>query len=116
MREGQVLVDERARGQRLGVELARREQDLAVLAIDPVPIVVDRYEVVVRADLLQLPKGAQQRRAIPQAHVLDGGRVGAQRGERERRDPLEVARLYAVDPPRASRGGDVALQVGGSRA
>ena len=70
--EGQVLVDEGPGRQRRGVELPGREQDLAVLPVDPVAVVVHRDEVVVGADLLELPEGLQQRLPVPEPHVLDG--------------------------------------------
>ena len=61
-------------GSDAGVQLARREQHLAVLPVDHVAVVVHGDEVVVGADLLQLPEGLQQRIAIPQPDVVDGRR------------------------------------------
>ena len=74
VREGEVLVDPGAVRQALGVQLAGREHHLPQLAIDRVAIVVDRLEVVVRAQLLDLAERFEQRLMIPQPHVLD--RVG----------------------------------------
>ena len=67
------------RRQRVGVELARREHHLAQLAVDVIPVVVDRDEVVVRADRLDLPERLEQRLAIPESHVVDRRAVGRDR-------------------------------------
>ena len=75
VREGEPLVDPRAARQRRGVHLARRQHDLAVLAVDHVTIVVDRHEIVVRADLLDLPERIEQRLIVPQRHVVERGGV-----------------------------------------
>ena len=61
VRERQPLVDPVAVRQAVGVQLARRQHDLPILAVDHVPIVVHRDEVVVRADFLDLRERLQQR-------------------------------------------------------
>ena len=58
-------------GSDVGVHLARREHHLAQLAADAIAVVVDREEVVVRADRLDLAERLEQRLAIPQPHVVD---------------------------------------------
>jgi hypothetical protein len=73
--EGEVFVDPRLRRQALRVQLARREHDLPVLAVDQVPVDVDRREVVVGADFLDLAEGVEQRLSIPEPDVADGRRV-----------------------------------------
>src|SRR5690606_29834319 len=75
VRELEVLVDPRAVRQALALELARREHELRELAVERVAIVVDRDELVIRADLLELRERIEQRAVIPQADVVDGGAV-----------------------------------------
>ncbi len=53
------------------MDFAGRDHDLAVLAVDHVAVVVHVDELVVGPDLLELPVGLQQRRIVPEAHVLD---------------------------------------------
>ena len=109
MGERQVLVDPVAVRQGIGIELARREHDLPIAAVDHVPVVVDRDEVVVRADLLNLRERLQQRLGIPQPHVAERGlvRVDVRAGE------LRIARqLPFVDVLQGeclARGLDVVL-------
>ena len=110
--ERQVLVDEGPGRERRGVELPRREQDLPVLPVDPVPVVVHGDEIVVGADLLQLPEGQQQRVPVPEPHVLDGRRVGPDVGQREIGLAVQLAGLHAVEPPRLPGGDDVIPEVG----
>ena len=110
--ERQVLVDEGPGRERRRVELARREQDLPVLPVDPVPVVVHADEVVVGADLLQLSEGQEQGVPVPQPHVLDGRRVGPDVGQREIRLAVELAGLHAVDPPGLAGGEDVVPEIG----
>ena len=99
-------------GSEADVELPGREQDLAVLPVDPVAVVVHRDEVVVGADLLELPEGLEQRLPVPQPHVLDGGRVGPDVGQGEAGLAGQLADLHAVEPPRLAGGGDVVPEVG----
>ena len=70
MREGEALVHPGAARQRFVVQLARREHGLAQLAIQPVAVVVHRDEVVVGADFLDLRERIEQRRVVPQPHVV----------------------------------------------
>ena len=72
VREGQMLVDPRAVRKALGIQLARRQHHLTQFAVDRVAVVVDRREVVVRAQLLNLAERLEQRLVIPEPHVLDG--------------------------------------------
>ena len=65
MREADVLIDPIAAGQALIIELARREGDLAVDAVDPVAIIVDAGEVVVGPDFLKLREGGTQGLVVP---------------------------------------------------
>ena len=95
-----------------GVELPRREQDLAVLPVDPVAVVVHRDEVVVGADLLQLAEGLQQRLAIPEPHVLDGRRVGPDVRQGEVGLAGELAGLDAVQSPGLPGRRDVVAEIG----
>ena len=81
------------------------------LPVDPVAVVVHGDEIVVRADLLQLAECLQQRVAIPEPHVVDRRRVGTDVCQGQVRFAVEVARLHAVEPPRAARGGDVVLEI-----
>ena len=111
--EGQVLVDECAGRQRSDVELAGREQHLAVLPVDHVAVVVHRNEVVVGADFLELPEGLQQRLPVPEPHVLDGRRVGADVGQGEIGFAVQIAGVDAVEPPRVPGGCDVIDEVRG---
>ena len=103
VRVGEVLVDEPLRRQRVGVQLARRQHHLAQLAADAIAVVVDRDEIVVRADRLDLPERLQQRLAIPEPHVVDRGAVGGDRRRRELGRRAELAQLHAGDPPRVAR-------------
>ena len=111
MGEGQVLVDEGPGRQRRRVELPGREQDLAVPAVDLVAVVVHRDEVVVGADLLELPEGLEQRLPVPEPDVLDGRRVGLDVGQGEIGLALELPGLHAVDPPRLAGRGDVVDEI-----
>ena len=107
VREREVLVHERAGGQRRGVELARRQHHVAQVAVHRVAVVVHGHEIVVRPDGLELPEGLQQRLAVPEPHVVNGGAVVLQVGGRELLVGLQLAPLDRVEPPGAPRGGDV---------
>ncbi len=109
--EGEVLVDEGPGRQRADVQLARREQDLAVLPVDHVAIIVHRDEVVVGADLLELAEGLEQGGPVPKPHVLDGGGVGLDVGQGQVGLAIELPGVDAVDPPGLARGGDVVDEV-----
>ena len=107
VREREVLVDPVAVRQRVGVQLARRQHDLAVLAVDHVAVVVDRDEVVVGPDLLDLAEGVLQRLMIPERHVAQRHRVGVEVAPRQRGVPRELALLDPLERERVARGGDV---------
>ena len=109
--EGEVLVDEGPGGERPDVELPRREQHLAVSSVDGVPVVVNRDEIVVGADFLELTEGHEQRVAVPEAHVLDGRAVRPDAREREPGLAPELSHLHAVEAPGLPRGDDVVLEV-----
>ena len=111
VREGEVLVDPRAVRQALGIQLARREHHLPQLAVDRVAIVVDRREVVVGAQLLDLAEGLEQRLVIPEAHVLDGVGVAVDVFARQRRVAGEIARPHGGEIERLPRSGDVVRHV-----
>ncbi len=108
---GQALVDEVPRRERRRVELAGREEHLAVAAVDPVPIVVHRDEIVVRADLLKLPERLQEGVPVPQAHVVDRRAVGLDVVQGERGLAAEVPDLDVVDVPGPAGRRDVVLQL-----
>lgn len=64
---------------RLSVDSSRGESiRLAQLSIDYIAIVVDRMEVVIRADLLDLGERIEQRLVIPEAYVVDRGRISVE--------------------------------------
>ena len=73
-----------ARRQLIDIQLARREQHLAVSAIDGVAVHVGIRENIIRPQRLDLRDGVMERAHIPQAHVVEGafmqrridGRVG----------------------------------------
>ena len=111
VREGEVLVDPRAVRQALGIQLARGEHHLPELAVDRVAIVVDRLEVVIGAQLLDLAEGLEQRLVIPQAHVLDGVGVAIDVVARQLGVAGEVARAHGRQVERLPRGGDVVRHV-----
>ena len=76
VREAQAVVHPRLVRQAVGVEFARREHHLTALPVDPVAVVVDRHEVVVRADFLDLRERLEQGLMIPEPHVRDRLGVG----------------------------------------
>jgi hypothetical protein len=112
VRVGEALVDPRPVRQAVGVELASRQHDLPQGAVDPVAIVVDRGEVVVGADLLNLRERLEQRLVVPQAHVLQRRRVAFDVLAAERRIARNRAFLDAVERERPPRRFDVVLDVG----
>src|SRR4029079_3525379 len=107
VRERQVLVDERPLGQRFGIELPRRQQNLTIASVDDVTIIVDRDEIVVRADGLYLPESLKQRIAIPEAHILNRRRIGADVGETQAGVTGELSRVDVRQTPRLPRRTDV---------
>ena len=109
VRERQALVDPRAVGKAVRVQLARGEHDLLRAAVDHVAVVVHRHEVVVRADLLQLAEGVEQRLAVPQPHVLQRRRVTGDVLARERGVAGEGVLLDVVESEGAARRLDVVL-------
>ena len=112
MREGQPLVDPRSRGQTLGIQLARAEHDLAVLPVDRVAVVVDRDEVVVGADLLDLAERVEKRLLVPERHVLERGGIRVDVRAREQRVTRELALRDAVEIERRARRVHVVDDVG----
>jgi hypothetical protein len=90
-----------------GIQLARRQHDLPVLAVDLIAIVVDRDEVVVGADLLDLSERLEQRLVIPEAHVIERGAVVLDVLLRERRFALQLALFDAIERVGLARRGDV---------
>ena len=111
VREGEVLVDPGAVRQAFGIQLARREHHLTQLAVDRVAIVVDRREVVIGAQLLDLAEGLEQRLVIPQAHVLDRVGVAVDVFARQLRVTGEIARPHGGEIERLPCGGDVVRHV-----
>ena len=111
VREGEPLVDPVAVGQAVGVQLARRQHDLPVLPVDPVAVVVDRHEVVVGPDLLDLREGLQQRLVVPEPDVAERLGVRVDVGAGQRRVARHLALLDAVEREGLARGGDVVLDV-----
>ena len=113
VRELQAAVHPRLRvgRQPVGVQLARAQHHLPVLAIDRVPVDVDVQELEQRPDRLQLLQRRPQRLRIPQPHVVD--RVLVRRdllvGRLQRRRELLLVDL--LQPVRVARHVDVALQV-----
>ena len=101
--ERQLLVDPGAARQAARVQLARRQHDLPVLAVDDVAIVVDPGEVVVGADLLDLPEGIEQRLVVPERHVLDRGGVAFEVRPREPGVARELPLFHLVEPERLAR-------------
>ncbi len=96
-------------GRAAGIQLAGREHHLPELAVDDVAVVVHRREVVVGADLLDLPERLEQRLVIPETHVVErvavvGDVVGGQLGVAGER-PL----LNRIEREGVPRGVDVVL-------
>ena len=83
MGERQMLIDPDAGLQVRIRQLARRDHELTVLAVDHVAVVVDVLELVVGPDLLELRERPQQRPVVPQPDVLDRGRVPLERSRVE---------------------------------
>ena len=83
MRERQVFVDPGSAWNARRRELTRGEHDLSHLSIDFVAIVVDRSKVVVRANLLDLREGFEERLVVPQTNVVDRCPVVVDVGHRE---------------------------------
>ena len=109
----QPLVDPRPVGQAVRVELAARQHDLPVLAVDEVAVVVDRGEVVVGADFLELSERVEQGLVVPEPHVVDGVPVVLDVGQRKGGVARHLPLLDVVEPERLPRGRDVVGQVGG---
>ena len=95
--ERQPFVDPIAVGRALGVQLARRQHDLPILAVDEVAIVVHGHEVVVRPNLLNLRESLEQRLVIPEPDVAEGGPVCLDVRARQLRVAGELARLDIIE-------------------
>ncbi len=107
VREHQPLVDPGAIRQRRGIELAHRQHHLPVLAVDLIAVVVDRDEIVVGADLLDLPERLEQRLVVPEAHVVERAAVGLDVLARQRGFAAQLALFDAVERERVARRRDV---------
>ena len=105
--ERQPLVDPRAVGQARAVQFARREHHLPVLAVDEVAVVVDRHEVVVRADFLDLAERVQQRLVVPERHVLERERVAREVAPRQQGVPRQLPVRHLFQAVGLPRGRDV---------
>ena len=112
VREDEPFVDPGAIGQRRRIELAYREHHLPVLAVDLVAIVIDRHEVVIGANLLDLPKRLEQRLVIPQPHVLERPAVVLDVLLAEGGLAAQLALLDQVEGKRVARRGDVVFHEG----
>ena len=113
MREGESLVGPGSVGQALRVQLAGGQHDLAVLTVDDVAVVVDRDEVVVGPDLLDLAEGVEERLVVPQADVSDRVRVPLDVVPRQQRVAGELPVLHRVERIRLPGRGDVPRDEGG---
>ncbi len=109
VREGQSLVDPGAIRQARRVQLARRQHHLTELAVDDVAIVVDRHEVVVGADLLDLSERLEQRLVIPEPDVLERGRIVRDVVARQQRIAGQRTLLDVLEAERTPRRRDVVL-------
>ena len=107
VREREVLVDPVAVRQRVGVQLARRQHDLPVLAVDHVAVVVDGDEVVVGPDLLDLAERVLERLVIPERHVAQGDRVGVEVLAGQRGIARQLALLDPLEGEGVARRRDV---------
>ncbi len=105
MRVDELFVDPvpAARGQLLHVQLARRQHHLPKRAVDRVAIDVDVREVVVRADLLELPERVLQRAPVPKPNVLERRLIVRGIGRLDGRLRGERALGYPVEPVCLSR-------------
>ena len=108
---GQVLVDPVPARQVAVGQLARREHDLAVLAVHRVAVHVDVQELVVGPDLLELAVGGEQRPVVPEPDVLDREVVALERGGRQVVLGREVLLRHPVERVRLPRHPDVVLDV-----
>ena len=70
MRERQPLVDPRPVGQAVRIELPRRQHHLLWAAVERMPIVVDRHEVVSVRISCNWPKVSSSGLVIPEPNVL----------------------------------------------
>ena len=111
VREDEPFVDPGAVGQRCWIELARREHHLAHSAVDFVAVVVDRDEVVVRPDLLNLPERLEQRLMIPEPDVIERLAIPLDVGARELGVAGQLPFLDAVEREPLARGRDVVRDV-----
>ncbi len=105
--ERQVLVDPGAARQALRVQLAGRQHDLPVLAVDRVAVVVDGDKVVVGSDLLQLAERVEQRTVVPKRHVLDRRGVAFEVRARQMRFARQRLLGDLFERERGPRRGDV---------
>ena len=113
-----VAVDERLRRQVGAVQTARRDQHLAHLAVDQVPVDVDVADLVVGLQVLQRRVGVADHVRVPEARVVDRAAVGVDqrlrfggRQARFERREVEVRGLDCVEPECVARGPDVAIDV-----
>ena len=100
MGERQVLVDPGAARQAREFSSRADSMICRYLPVDHVAVVVDGGEVVVRADLLDLPERVEQRPVVPQRHVVDRGRVAIEVGARQARVARQRSLLDLVEPER----------------
>ena len=107
--EGQSLVHPRPVRQACRVQLARRQHDLTQRAVDAISIVVDRHEIVVGADLLDLTERFEQRLVIPEPDVLERRRVVGDVVARQQRIARERPHLDGFETEGAPRRRDVVL-------
>ncbi len=112
VRVGQMLVDEAPARQEAVGELAGRQHDLAVLAVDGVAIHVHVEELVVGADLLKLAVRHEQRPIVPQPDVLDREAIALERGGGQVVGGRELLLDHAVERVRLARHPDIVLDEG----
>ncbi len=83
--EGEIDPDLRRRGKPRHVELARRDHDLPLGAVDLIAIDIDAAKDVIGPQALDLLQLRLERAPIPDARVLQRGGVLGQIGGRQRR-------------------------------
>ena len=112
--ELEVLVDPRlrVRGKTGLVQLARRQQDLLIGAVQRVAVDVHVVEVIVESELLELAIRVEERSWIPPAEVLDGRGVGGEDSGGQLTGSREWLDGEAIQGEPVARPGDAASEVG----
>ena len=99
-------------GQAIDRDLSRADQKQRLLAIDLVAVDVDRTEVEIGPQGLQLPEVDRHRVGIPEPRLLDGGPVGLKIVRGQLAGSGDVASLHLVEAEAVPGEGEMVLDEG----